>query len=222
MHDVWVNWFEGEENGYLVPHFHEWSKGDGVELMDQIPLLKVNENLHTYIEFGLRKTPTEILSKVINKAYLLINGKREQVKYSFVITDGKRVLAVQLNENGVVEKKSRLIPRQDALALEMTEDYDNDFVLKSKVNISKYNTFPGLTRYEKSVQRVAAEFINSIHPSRLGLLKYLLSEFDLRLHKTLTGTFDEIKHIFLEVIRDSEIGKLNEFNKVINKIKLVN
>ena len=32
LHDVWVNWFEGEENGYNVCHFHEWRKEDTVEL----------------------------------------------------------------------------------------------------------------------------------------------------------------------------------------------
>lgn len=31
LHDVWVNWFEGEENGYNVCHFHEWRKEDTVE-----------------------------------------------------------------------------------------------------------------------------------------------------------------------------------------------
>jgi hypothetical protein len=31
LHDVWVNWFEGEENGYNVCHFHEWRKDDSVE-----------------------------------------------------------------------------------------------------------------------------------------------------------------------------------------------
>lgn len=40
LHDVWVNWFEGEENGYNVCHFHEWRKEDTVELLDQVPLLK--------------------------------------------------------------------------------------------------------------------------------------------------------------------------------------
>lgn len=37
LHDVWVNWFEGEENGYNVCHFHEWRKEDTVELLDQTP-----------------------------------------------------------------------------------------------------------------------------------------------------------------------------------------
>lgn len=38
LHDVWVNWFEGEENGYNVCHFHEWRKEDTVELLDQTPV----------------------------------------------------------------------------------------------------------------------------------------------------------------------------------------
>ncbi|MCT4572190.1 DUF3603 domain-containing protein, partial [Bacillus thuringiensis] len=45
LHDVWVNWFEGEENGYNVCHFYEWRKDDTIELLDQVPLLKVDATL---------------------------------------------------------------------------------------------------------------------------------------------------------------------------------
>lgn len=34
FYDVWVNWFEGEENGYNVCYFYEWRKDDCVELFD--------------------------------------------------------------------------------------------------------------------------------------------------------------------------------------------
>ena len=50
LHDVWVNWFEGEENGYNVCHFYEWRKDDTIELLDQVPLLKVDSTLYHYIE----------------------------------------------------------------------------------------------------------------------------------------------------------------------------
>ena len=46
LHDVWVNWFEGEENGYNVCYFHEWRKDDSVELLDQVPLLKIDPVLY--------------------------------------------------------------------------------------------------------------------------------------------------------------------------------
>ena len=51
LHDVWVNWFEGEENGYNVCHFHEWRRGeDVIELLDQVPLLLIEPILSTILK----------------------------------------------------------------------------------------------------------------------------------------------------------------------------
>ena len=64
LHDVWVNWFEGEENGYNVCHFHEWRKDDGVELLDQVPLIKVKPILFDYIENDLSELPQQLLDDI--------------------------------------------------------------------------------------------------------------------------------------------------------------
>lgn len=67
LHDVWVNWFEGEENGYNICHFHEWRKDDGIELLDQVPLLKVSSTLFHYIENDLSELPKPLLNDVYQK-----------------------------------------------------------------------------------------------------------------------------------------------------------
>ena len=70
LHDVWVNWFEGEENGYNVCHFYEWRKDDTIELLDQVPLLKVDSTLYHYIENELLELPQKLLEDVHHKAYI--------------------------------------------------------------------------------------------------------------------------------------------------------
>lgn len=70
MHDVWVNWFEGEENGYNVSHYHEWRKNDGIELLDQVPLLYITEDLYNYIENDMFDLPERLLNKICNRAYI--------------------------------------------------------------------------------------------------------------------------------------------------------
>ena len=70
LHDVWVNWFEGEENGYNVCYFHEWRKDDGVELLDQVPLLKIDTVLFNYIENDLAELPQKLLDNIYQKAFL--------------------------------------------------------------------------------------------------------------------------------------------------------
>ncbi|MEH7335853.1 YjbA family protein [Neobacillus drentensis] len=124
LHDVWVNWFEGEENGYNVCHFHEWRKDDGVELLDQVPLLRVEPILFNYIENDLSELPQQLLDDIYQKAYLRKNHERVQLDYCFVVTDGTGILAVDTIGYNIPIRKSRLIPRQEQLVYEMIGTHD--------------------------------------------------------------------------------------------------
>ena len=122
LHDIWVNWFEGEENGYNVCHFHEWRKDDSVELLDQVPLLKIDSLLFNYIENDLMELPKQLLADVHEKAYTRKNHERIQLDYCFVITDGQGIIAVDTIGYHLPIRKSRLIPRQEQLVYEMVSD----------------------------------------------------------------------------------------------------
>jgi hypothetical protein len=223
LHDVWVNFIEDEENLNLIHHFHEWNKSDDIQLMDQIPLLKVNQNLFNFIAFGLNKLPQDLLKRIKEKAYLRKNHERIQIEYAFVCTDGRGVIAVELDINGKVLKKSRLIMRQARLALEISDEEKLDFTLDNEVDVSNYSTFAGMTRQEKDLLFKSSSFINRLLPEKIGLLKYLIAEWNLDLHRNLAAsTFDEIKNRLLEEIKGSEIGRLIEFNKVIGKVSTIN
>ncbi|MDP4162404.1 MAG: YjbA family protein [Bacillota bacterium] len=124
LHDVWVNWFEGEENGYNICHFHEWRKDDGIELLDQVPLLKIESILFNYIENDLAEMPQPLLDEIFQKAFLRKNHERVQLDYCFVVTDGTGILAVDTIGYNVPIRKSRLIPRQEQLVYEMIENQD--------------------------------------------------------------------------------------------------
>lgn len=124
LHDVWVNWFEGEENGYNVCHFHEWRKDDGVELLDQVPLLKIEPILFNYIENDLSELPQQLLDDIYQKAYLRKNHERVQLDYCFVVTDGTGILAIDTIGYTIPIRKSRLIPRQEQLVYEMISQHE--------------------------------------------------------------------------------------------------
>ncbi|GHH98477.1 UPF0736 protein [Neobacillus kokaensis] len=124
LHDVWVNWFEGEENGYNVCHFHEWRKDDAVELLDQVPLIKVESVLFHYIENDLSELPQPLLDEIYQKAYLRKNHERIQLEYCFVVTDGVGILAVDTIGYNIPIRKSRLIPRQEQLVYEMIATHE--------------------------------------------------------------------------------------------------
>lgn len=162
LHDVWVNWFEGEENGYNICHFHEWRKDDGIELLDQVPLLKISAALFYYIENDLSDLPKALLNDVYQKAYARRNHERIQLDYCFVVTDGKGILAVDTIGYHIPIRKSRLIPRQEQIVYEMVENQEEmDYSLEKNISEKEYHilspspTFMnGLTRKERQLKQL--------------------------------------------------------------------
>ncbi|MCD4837752.1 YjbA family protein [Neobacillus sedimentimangrovi] len=162
LHDVWVNWFEGEENGYNVCHFHEWRKDDGVELLDQVPLLKVEPNLFNYIENDLSELPQQLLDDIYQKAYLRKNHERIQLDYCFVVTDGMGILAVDTIGYNIPIRKSRLIPRQEQLVYEMISTHEaKKYNFNQQQNKKDFHILSpdpllmiGLTRKERQLKQL--------------------------------------------------------------------
>lgn len=124
LHDVWVNWFEGEENGYNVCHFYEWRKDDAIELLDQVPVLKVSAPLFQYLENSLAEIPKPLLEDVYQKAYVRKNHERIRLDYCFIATDGYGIIAIDTIGYHIPIRKSRLIPRQEQLVYEMMKEQD--------------------------------------------------------------------------------------------------
>ncbi|WP_110929086.1 YjbA family protein [Bacillus massiliglaciei] len=163
LHDVWVNWFEGEENGYNICHFHEWRKDDGIELLDQVPLLYISAALFHYIENDLSELPKTLLNDVYQKAYARKNHERTQLDYCFVVTDGKGILAVDTIGYHIPIRKSRLIPRQEQIVYDMIEnqkEMDFPFTVKSQDEKEYHILSPsplfmnGLTRKERQLKQL--------------------------------------------------------------------
>lgn len=162
LHDVWVNWFEGEENGYNVCHFHEWRKEDGVELLDQVPLLKVEADLFHYIENDLAELPQQLLDDIFQKAYLRKNHERVQLDYCFIVTDGVGILAVDTIGYNIPIRKSRLIPRQEQLVYEMIASHETKkysfYQQQKQKNFHILSPEPelmrGLTRKERQLKQL--------------------------------------------------------------------
>jgi hypothetical protein len=174
LHDVWVNWFEGEENGYNVCHFHEWRKDDVVELLDQVPLIKVNPLLYNYIENDLSELPQQLLDDIFQKAYLRKNHERVQLEYCFVVTDGVGILAVDTIGYNIPIRKSRLIPRQEQLVYEMIENHEAaEYPFREEKGVRDFHILSpepslmqGLTRKERQLKQLLFMALDQLHSSK--------------------------------------------------------
>jgi Protein of unknown function (DUF3603). len=116
--DIWVNWFEGEENGYNVCEFHEWRKHDFIELLDQVPFVKVEKPFLDSIENNLLDLPEDFLTSIRNKSMISKNNQREIIEYCFIVSDGMTCLAADTLGYRIPVRKSRLIPRQENILLD--------------------------------------------------------------------------------------------------------
>ncbi|MBP0724586.1 YjbA family protein [Bacillus sp. RG28] len=204
LHDVWVNWFEGEENGYNVCHFFEWRKEDNVELLDQVPIIKVTPVLFHFIENELLELPSELISEVYQKAYVRKNHERIQLDYCFVVTDGSGILAVDTIGYNIPIRKSRLIPRQEQMVYEMTQELEgNDFnfqILNKEEQKEHHILSPspkimnGLTRKERQLKQLLFMALDQLYSMKnTSEIRYWYTEWNPSSYKDIQAlVFDDI------------------------------
>jgi hypothetical protein len=184
LHDIWVNWFEGEENGYNVCYFHEWRKDDQVELLDQVPLLKVSSALYDYIENSLSEVPQALLEDVYQKAFVRKNHERIQLDYCFVISDGKGILAVDTIGYNIPIRKSRLIPRQEQLVYDMIAEQEeavysfHSYEKEHHILSPSPYLMSGLTRKERQLKQLLFMALDQLYSTKnVAEVRYWYTEW---------------------------------------------
>lgn len=202
LHDVWVNWFEGEENGYNVCPFYEWRKDDTIELLDQVPLLKVDAALFHYIENELLELPSKLLEDVHQKAYIRKNHERTQLDYCFVVSDGNCILAVDTIGYNIPIRKSRLIPRQEQMVYDMianaqTESYSfNSATVKKEHHILSPSPYmmSGLTRKERQLKQLLFMALDQLYATRNPAeIRYWYTEWE-------PTAYQDVQHMSFEEV----------------------
>ncbi|SDL98342.1 YjbA family protein [Sediminibacillus halophilus] len=187
LHDVWVNWFEGEENGYNVCAFHEWRKEDGIELLDQVPVLYIDEMLYHYIENDLQDLPKSLLEAIHQRAYLRKNQERISLDYACVITDGQSILAIDTMGYHLPVRKSRLIPRQERLVYDLIDGTSRlEFSFSPEQREKEYHILSlspdsmlGLTRKERQLKQLLMMALDQLEGTKnLQEVRYWLTEWN--------------------------------------------
>ncbi|QDP42114.1 YjbA family protein [Radiobacillus deserti] len=187
LHDVWVNWFEGEENGYNICPFHEWRKEDGIELLDQVPILYIDDMLYHYIENDLRDLPTSLLESIYKRAYLRKNQERIPLEYAAIVTNGTSIVVFDTIGYHLPVRKSRLIPRQERLVYEMIEGTEKQsFEFTEEQMEKEYHILSlppesmiGLTRKERQLKQLLMMALDQMEGTKNAEeVRYWLTEWN--------------------------------------------
>lgn len=164
LYDIWVNWFDGEEEGINVCAYHEWRKQDNIQMIDQIPVLYIEKTLFHIIENSLCTLPDRLLATIYKKTYVRKGYGRQVLPYACIVTDGERVLAIDTVENVIPFRKSRLTPRQERQVYEMCDKIEIQrypAVEEDKHMVNNKYTWQvdaqfmlGLTRRERKLKKI--------------------------------------------------------------------
>ena len=209
LHDVWVNWFEGEENGYNICPFHEWRKeGDQIILLNQVPLLFVEKDFFNFVENHLLDLPEQLLNEIYNKTYIRKNRERVPIDYCFIITNGKDSLAVDTIGYKIPFKKSRLHPNEEMNILQLIEHahpVSYPFMTEKKeyhILSPSPKTMIGLTRKEREQKKLLFMALDKLFRSEsTAEVRYWYTEWNPGKYKEIQkmNFYQAWRNLFLEV-----------------------
>lgn len=221
LHDVWINWFEGEENGYNVCHFHEWRKSDQIQLLDQVPLLYITEDLYRFIENDVDDLPVSLLDRIYQRAYIREGQARTSLDYACILTDGIGILAFDTIGYQIPIRKSRLIPRQEQLVYEMIKDTKRqDFKYTGEGYTKEYHILSmeprfvyGLTRRERKLKQLLMMALDHLYTTNnLEELRYWLTEWHPKKYPLIRFmTEEKVWQALYEGVKEGWSQKQEEF-----------
>jgi hypothetical protein len=218
LHDTWVNWSFGGHRSYHTPEFFEWRKEDKPSIIDQVPLLLVEYDFYEAIDGGYPTIPQYVLDKVKDRTFLRKDQEREKINHAFLMSDGNRAMAVYTEGTTEPVCKSKLIPRQHRLALEMVRDTTvNKFPVPEEAEPIPDNTFlgkitnvkpehmRGLTRTEREMKEILLDCLFTLgcstneHEVRYWYTEMFPNRYNDDLHKLsienmISNMFDHVKY----------------------------
>lgn len=213
LHDVWVNWFEGEENSYNVCYFHEWRKEDKIELLDRVPLLYIRDDLFNHIENNMQELPKELLEVIYKRAYMRKGQTKDVIDYAAVITNGSEIIVFDTIGYTIPVRKSRLIPRQEQIVFDMIKNTrEKKFLFNSHLYKKEHHILSlapeyihGLTRRERQLKHLLMIGLDQLRTTNnIEELRYWLTEWNPKKYPFLR--FMNEKRVWKELYNGVKYG----------------
>lgn len=127
IYDVITNFFEE----YI--EFFEWEKNDNYLHFKRIPIIKINNKYYNTIITHNIKMDNEILKKIKNKSEIFYQ-KIDNNNYYILITNGKDIIALLLNQDGISIKRSSLYVDEELDILQTIKKINYKNINYTKLN----------------------------------------------------------------------------------------
>lgn len=170
--------------------FYEWDKNDSFSYIEKIPIYRITDIGMNEVNSHLIRIDSELLSSIYNKTHT----NKNTIKYSLLVTDMSRVIALEFDSNGYLINKSNLLIDEEDAVVEEASLLDLDIFNYEKLDSFFEEYF--LTRKEKYIKNSLLDEINYLYNNK---------------------KYDEINYLYYEVF-DKEKSIKNKYNDLVNLI----
>ncbi len=205
-YDILLN-FQDNENLY---EFYEWEETDEIDFIKKIPLYRINSaTLKELIQYRV-KFNEEFIKEIKDKTVL--KSSLKHLKNTFIVSDGKDALALELKDNGEVISRSKLLLSDELNLNEIMFTMKETKITYEKIN--KYKNRKNIRQIEKIKKLIECEIDTLYENKNQSKLKYIyyewfnvlnenMEEIVKKMKKELKINFDENQKRIYELIRKS-------------------
>lgn len=186
--------------------FYDWNKNDNIVHIRKIPILKIDTIDLYNIKNNKIKIELKFLEKIRNKTEIFTSKTVKNIEYAFLLSDGKKVLAI-LKQDKKIKKSSLLIDEEmDAL-----EEIEREEMTKIEYKIvDKEGTKELKTRKQNEIEKFVKKELEKIK-NQDEKLKYIYYECFNKKEKSKEKILIELNNINNHIINE----KLYKFFKLI-------
>lgn len=193
--------------------FFEWNNNDEIIHIKKIPIIKISNNDFSLFKYSSIRFDKKFLHSIYNKTKKYYT-KKENIKYSFLISNGYETIALKLNKNGINTYKSSLLLDEEEeitkIAINLEKEKIKYTILKKKQeNLLK-------TRKEKeTINHIINSLNKSYKNKETDKLKFLYLECFNNQENNIKKIYHTLKKETLN--NDKNITKLENFFKITQK-----
>lgn len=200
--------------------FYEWEKNDNIIHVKKIPIYKVNT---VFLDDLITKKvliDDPIKFEILNKTELFDNKKNKNIKSACLFTDSYRIVAVLLNDDGLVTKISDLLLEEAVDTIEIAKRCKLVSITYNILGTKKHYDF--FTRKEIKIKKYLCKEIKTAYLEKdKTKLEYLYFEYFDRISSEIDKIYEELMYSFKLELTSRHI-KLYELIKLANSKHVTN
>lgn len=191
----------------MLYNFYEWDEKDNICHYKRVPLFKVSKNLMYDLFNKEICIEQDFVNLLKNKAEIIKNDNIIKEDGTCIFSDENEVIAVKIDKNGRIRKRSRLLISEELEILELVTNIKSLILNYKAIKSIKYKTW---MRNENNINHKLKKRIEKVQDQQL--INFLNFEW--------FNTEDSDKNKLISQIEMASLEKKKEFLNMLNSISI--